>query len=279
MKIQRVLVVVTAIIGAFARALVTALGLASLSSPPIEAAPTDSDRGETRYLAFQVFTGSPDPHVPIGGEPVLGDPPSAATLDAFATDVAARIGTTGNSRTRLALIFGPISFDQTDAQVFDLIRSGFAIALAHDLAVGFHLDDSMFWGRRGDLLADPRNIEQLDWGGARSSGRRLDWGPVAGHAPPQMCFNSPAIESEVRRRGTEVIGRALKAGISRLHDAGRDDLFAGVIVGWETQIGRDFATGATLGYGAAGNRGLAPGASADTLDRARVDAVEHFISL
>ena len=189
------------------------------------------------------------------------------------------VGLTGNSERRLALIFGPVAFDQTDEQVASLMSSVFDIALARDVAVGFHLDDSMFWGRRRDLVADAKNLERSDWDGPLSTGRLLAWGPQPSRAPPQMCINSPAIEAEVRRRGALVIGAALRAGLERLRRVGREDLFAGVIVGWETQIGQDFESRRTLGYCALANRGLSRGASVEAMDQARVDAVEHFITI
>ena len=55
------------------------------------------------------------------------------------------------------------------------------LALETDVAVGFHLDDSMFWTRRKDLWSDPNNVEALDWDGTPSTGRRLDWAPEAGN--------------------------------------------------------------------------------------------------
>lgn len=265
----------------FARLILSVATLTAASCSPASTSSASSPvaNGETQYLAFQVFTGSPDPHVAFGGEPLLGEMPSSTELDGFARSLIARMDTTGRDGRRLALIFGPLSFDHTDEQVASLIGSGFDIALARDVAVGFHIDDSMFWGRRRDLLADPRNVERMDWDGPLSTGRRLAWGPRPSRAPPHMCINSAAIEAEVWRRGDEVIGAALHAGLERLRRAGREDLFAGVIVGWETQIGREFESGRVLGYCALANRGLRRGASREAMDQARVEALEHFISI
>jgi hypothetical protein len=102
-------------------------------------------------------------------------------------------------RRRLALIFGPILFDHSDEQAARRIDDAFDIALARDVAVGFHLDDSMFWHGGRDLVEDPRNVERADWDSPPSA-RRLDWGRFPRLAP-QTCLNSPAIEAEVRRRG------------------------------------------------------------------------------
>jgi len=237
---------------------------------------------EPQYLAFQVFTGSPNPNMAFGADPVLGEIPSKKTLSDFAADLIARIGTTRQSGEaairKLALIFGPLSFDHSDAQVQQLIATAFDIALEQDIAIGFHIDDSMFWGRRRDLLADPANIERAGWTDPPAYGRRLDWGPQPTHAPPPMCINSAAIEREVRSRAG-VIGNAIGAGLLKLRAAHHEDLFAAVTAGWETQIGRDFPGNRPLGFCALANRGVKPGASDAELYDARVAAVGDFISL
>jgi hypothetical protein len=71
----------------------------------------------------------------------------------------------------------------------------------------------------------------------------------------------------------------IQSGLEGLRRAGREDLFAGVIVGWETQIGHDFETKRPLGYCALANLGLQRGARPRAMDQARVEAVEHFISI
>ena len=154
----------------------------------------------------------------------------------------------------------------------------FDVAITQNVAVGFHLDDSIYWGGRRDLVSDARNVERSAFDGPLSTGRRLDWGPTPDKAPPQMCINARTIEAEVHRRGNDVIGKAIRTGLDRLARAKRSELFAGVIVGWETMIGND-VDGRTLGYCAAANRGIKPGDPVAAIDRARVDAVAHFITL
>ena len=132
---------------------------------------------DATYLAFQIFTGSADTKVAIGGQPVLGAMPPVKALDVMAGNIIARIGATGDARRKLALVFGPISFDHSDAQAAALVRSAFDIAVARNVAVGFHLDDSIFWRARHDLIDDARNAERSAFNGPSSTGRRLDWGP------------------------------------------------------------------------------------------------------
>ena len=63
----------------------------------------------------------------------------------------------------------------SDAEITKFIELAFDLALETDVAVGFHIDDSMFWARRKDLWSDPKNVEALDWDGTPCTGRRLDW--------------------------------------------------------------------------------------------------------
>jgi hypothetical protein len=235
---------------------------------------------ETRYLAFQCFTGAPDPAVPIGGSGThpLGALPSQRELTAFVQDLVHRVGSVGKGRTRLAVIFGPLAFDHTDAEAARFVETAFIVGLQQNVAVGFHLDDSMFWARRTDLWQNPANVEWLDWGGTPCTGRRIDWGPQPTKLPPQMCFNSPEVKDEVRRRARLVFGKAVAAGLSRLRRMGKADMFAGVIVGWEPQIGQDFTTGRYLGYHAMANRGFSAGHPPRDPDSERVSIVEEFIT-
>ena len=73
-----------------------------------------------------------------------------------------------------------------------------------------------------------------------------------------------------------LIGGEIAEGLKKLPAARRDDLFLGVIAGWETQIGRDFDTGKYLGYHALTNAGYnAKNASAD-IDVAHTKIIQEF---
>ena len=237
---------------------------------------------ETRYLAFQIFTYGPNPKIASMGEGAnaLAKFPDKATLRDFIDDIKRRIGTAGNPENRLAVMLGPLSFDHGDAEAAKFIELGFDLALETDVAVGFHIDDSMFWTRRKDLWSDPNNVEASDWDGTPSTGRRLDWQTAPGGkpdaAPPQMCFNSKVILREVEQRAT-LVGTAIQAGVNRLRQSKRPELFAGVIAGWETMIGQDFQTGKYLGYRALLNRGFTREHPPVDLDIEREKVVQEFI--
>jgi len=243
---------------------------------------TAAQNPETRYLAFQIFTYGPDPKIARMGESAgtIARFPEKAVLREYILDIKQRIGAIGGPQTRLAVMLGPLSFDHTDADVAWFIELGFQLALETDVAVGFHIDDSMFWKNRKDLWADPANVEALDWDGTPNTGRRLDWQTSPGAkpdiAPPQMCFNSKAIRSEVHRRST-LLGQTIQAGVERLRQLKKPELFAGVIAGWETMIGQDFATGKYLGYRALLNRGFTREHPPADMDLERENVVREFI--
>ena len=62
-----------------------------------------------------------------------------------------------------------------------------------------------------------------------------------------MCFNSPDIQAAVKERAS-LIGAAITKELDTLKTSGKAHLFAGIIAGWETQIGRDLETDRPLGY-------------------------------
>ncbi len=240
------------------------------------AGPKDVRPSETRYLTFQVMTGLPG---------YAGPPPRAGrfSLDrgqmkAFVGEIAHAIGTTGDARDKLAFAVGPLCFDMPDDETRQFIHEAFAVARENDVAVAFHIDDSMVWGRRKDLLSNPDNIETAGWDEKPNTGRRADWGPEPTRFPPQMCFNSPAIVNAVRARG-RLIGEQIRREVKILEVQGKKHLFAGVIAGWETQIGRDFETGRPLGFRGLAHRGFSASHPPKEIDRERTQIVHEFIRL
>ena len=123
---------------------------------------------------------------------------SKAQLEEFVHDVVKAIGMTGDARHKLGFAVGPLCFDMSDEETRQFIHDSFAVARENDVAVAFHIDDSMCWGQRKDLLSNPDNIETADWKQKPSTGRRADWGPKPTRFPPQMCFNSPDIQAAVK---------------------------------------------------------------------------------
>ncbi len=226
----------------------------------------------TQYLVFQLFTD-----VKLSSELGNNFPPLEATVKSTVEDIVRAAGTVGTAKNKLGFVVGPISFDQTDAQVRSRISESFTIALANNVAVGFHIDDSMFWGRLSKFNSI-ENIEWLDWNKTPNTGRRVDWSATPTKIKPQLCINSPAVVAEIKQRAA-LIGEEVKRGMATLQAAGKPELFAGVIAGWETQIGKDFETGKSLGYCALTNKGYSAARPPADIDQARVDITKEFIDL
>ena len=235
-----------------------------------------ADVVETKYLAFQVWPLQPGyPGIaPLPGRLSL----SKAQMEGFVRDVVKAIGTKGDARYQLAFAVGPFSFDVPDEETGQWIRDAFAVARDNEVAVAIHIDDSMSWGKRKDLLSNPENIEAADWKLKPSTGRRLDWGPKPEKFPPQMCYNSPEIQVAVKKRSA-IIGAQIKKELDALKKTGKSHLFAGVIAGSETQISRDFETNRPLGYRALKNRGFSESNPPKDADRERVQVVKEFMEL
>ncbi len=227
---------------------------------------------ETRYLAFQVFEGGPDPAIPFDRAMVYTPRDRIA---AVVHDIVTTIGVKGGARTKLALMLGPISFDHTDDEVRRIIDDGFAIAAAENIAVGFHIDDSMFWSKRTDLINDPDNVEWTDFSGSRSNGLLLTWA----NPPAKMCFNAPRIRAEVTRRARDVIGAAIASHVTALKAQGKESQFAGVIAGWETHMGQDVVTKNRVGFHALSNRGFGPNRPPTDVSAEIASIVGEFIGL
>ncbi len=193
---------------------------------------------EPQYLMFQIFTAGPG-FTTEAGKHEISRLPDPTFLDDETTKILALVGERGDDLHRLGIVVGPLALDHTDAQLRTLIERTFAIASKYKIAVGFHIDNSKFWVNRRDLWSNPANVEWLDWRGTPNTGLYLNWGQTWRLAP-QACLNSPAMLNEARRLSGEVIGPAIAEQVAKLRKTGNEALFAGVIVGWETSIGRDF---------------------------------------
>ncbi|MGH7320588.1 MAG: hypothetical protein ACRELA_13300 [Candidatus Rokuibacteriota bacterium] len=257
-------------------------GSPNVPSPTLRPAPPPPSpppllTGETRYLVFQIFTASPDPTRPLGAEsPFI--PPSKVTVAAVVQNIVDTVGTRGVRGARVGFAIGPLGFDHSDGDLRRLVREAFEIAVEKDVAVAFHVDDSMFWRTRKDLWSDVSNVEWTDWAGSPNRGRKLDWGGAQKLAP-QMCLNSKRVTAEVTRLAKDVIGSEIRAGVERLERLGKGELFAGVIAGWETHIGRDFDSGSVLGYCGLTNRGFSARTPPADPDAERQQVVREFIGV
>jgi hypothetical protein len=221
-----------------------------------------------QYLVFQLFTAGAG-FTTVPDRNALTKLPAKTNIDNAVKEIIGAIGERGDKNHVLGFAIGPLALDYTDDQLRRLIRDSFDIALANDVAIVFHIDDSKFWYNRHDLWRDKNNIEWIDWDRRANTGQYLNWGSPWKLAP-QVCFNSPTVVAEVKRIAGDIIGREIRLGMDRLRAKNREHLFGGVIVGWETALGRDL-TRKTLGYCALTNRGFSE--SEPPRDQAHKDAV------
>jgi len=205
--------------------------------------PAKQNSQEPKYLLFQIFT--------YDGSGIF---PPSGQLESTVDSIVSRIGASGDQQHKLGFCAGPLTFNHSDEQIVQLIDQSFQIARKRNVAVAFHIDDQMFWDKRLDLLSNKENVEWSDWKGKPNTARRLDWSANPSKAPPQMCLNSASIQAAIRTRA-KLIGREIGKHLNQLKSEGKDELFAGVIAGWETMIGKEFGSGKCLGYHALKNRG------------------------
>jgi hypothetical protein len=227
--------------------------------------------GQVQYLAFQLFTDV-DSNLQKQNYP-----PIQTEVKDTVDGIVKAIGTVGDANHKLGFIVGPIAFDLPDDRVRERIHDAFAVALEDNVAVGFHIDDSMFWGRLTQLNT-VQNIEWLDWNKTPNTGRRLDWSATPTKIMPQLCVNSPAVVAAVKERAA-LIGEEIERGLASLRAAGKEELFIGVGAGWETMIGDDADTGKHMGYCALTNKGYSAAHPPADIDQAIVDVTKDFIDL
>jgi len=250
-----------------------AIALVALANANVGCAQAMTD--DPQYLAFQIFTAGPGMTTEPGRQ-VFSRLPDPAFFDAQAKSILDAVGERGDALHRLGIVVGPLALDYSDAQLRKIVEWTFDVASKYKIAVGLHIDDSKFWMNRSDLWRDPANVEWLDWKRTPNTGQYLNWGQPWKLAP-QACFNSPAMIKEAQRITRDVIGPAIAAGIADLRRSGDEALFAGVIVGWETAIGRDFDTGRNLGYCALTNLGYSANSPPPDFDRALESVVQSWI--
>ncbi len=185
-----------------------------LSAPPWEEEP--------RYI---IFSGGPDRGVKLPEQ----------------------IGMKGDGKNRyLGFLDVIYTFDVED-DIEKRIRHSFATAREHDLAVMFLYDFHYFWKNRPDLWNwfdpdsagyDPENIMNVEWhnwDGPPNKVRYLNWG-VPWRLPPHLSFTSEKVRSEITRIVSEIIIPVTLEELENLKQEGKEDLFAGILVGSEPSM-------------------------------------------
>lgn len=252
------------------------IGLSGCSSddqntiPEYEIVPLDA---EMQYLAFQFFSTSTNE--PMGDYGTLLPLVPKSRLEDFMKTLQNKVGTEEHPRRKLSVMIGPLALDHSDEAITQAIAEAFDLALQYDIAVGFHLDDGMYWASREDLWSDAENIEWADWEGTPSQSRNVDW--IQKRLAPHMCFNSPNVLTAMESF-MDNIAEAINEGRATLKTENRGNLFAGVIVGWETSLDKEWSTEAQLGYHALKNRGYSESNPPADLDEERIKIVQEYLN-
>jgi len=160
-------------------------------------------------------------------------------------EFAAKLGTTGDgARRQLGFGVGIPVWSADERQIVREIKHGFDIAKRTNVAVHFNVDDHIGWDQRPDLwnwydpkkrgydIANKNNVEWYDWEGTANKRRYFSPDGIPSPAP-HMCYNSAAVQREIGRIISKVVGPALRSEIGELKTSNREYLFAGVTVGAE----------------------------------------------
>jgi hypothetical protein len=203
----------------------------------------------TQYLLFQIFVGAAEPP----GSGVYHRYLPKHELLRIARHVAETVRPLRRDPNRvLGFAVGPIAMDQGEDGARSVIRDAFDVALETDMAVALHLDDYMFWAQarwsNGRLLREAKGTaEWTDWSGTPAGALEIGWLPNVRLAP-QLCYESPEVKDFVAHWTRYVLGDEVKTQFDRLIRAGKGKLFAGVIVGWESNLAHGYCALSHLGY-------------------------------
>ncbi len=231
-----------------------------------------SGTSDVQYLAFQLFiTGNTEPK---GDYQSLRPFISQEQIEDFFEAVQSKVGDSRVSCRRTAVIIGPIALDFSDSEISSLIDLSFELANEYDIAVGFHIDDGMFWANRTDLWQDSENIEWIDWDKTPNTSRYVDW--VGTRLAPMMCFNAPAVKETVKDFMSN-IADSFKSNLDALNTADKEFLYAGTIIGWEPSLDKDRDTQMSSGYHALSNRGYNSSNLPEDIDQERVEILQEYV--
>ncbi len=227
---------------------------------------------DVQYLAFQVFvSGTTEP---AGDYQALNSFISNDKLEDFFKTVQAKTGNAELPCRKSAVIVGPLALDFSNTDIALLIGQSFSLAKKYNIAVGFHIDDGMYWANRKDLWQNPDNVEWIDWNGTPNTSRYVDW--VSAKLAPQMCFNAPGVKLAAKDFTTN-IAVTIKSNVDQLNAVNKAYLYAGTFVGWETSLDKDRDTQKSSGYHALSNKGFGSANLPADIDGERVKLLREYI--
>ena len=164
-----------------------------------------------------------------------------------AGELVKKIGLKGDGKTRFLGFGVPTPTYEVEKQLPEIIRNALTEAKKDDMAVMLHFDFHLHWKNRPDLWNwfhpdqpgynpdNKYNVEWHGWEGPPNKVRYLDHG-ILERVAPNMCFTSEKVRAEITRIVSTVIGPVLCEELGKLKTAGKEVLFAGVLVGLEPGI-------------------------------------------
>ncbi len=175
-----------------------------------------------------------------------------AVLDTSVSALVAKIGATGDGRTRklgFMLVLPPWILEVVfPGKIHTVIAQAAQVALAHNVAFHLTVETHYFWETRPDLWNffdpnergfNPANVANVEWASWSNRDafpfRFIDWGVPQRLGAPHMCYLSSAVQAEVARLGG-IVGTSTREALATLADAGHPELFSGITVGSEPSL-------------------------------------------
>jgi hypothetical protein len=220
-----------------------------------------------------------------------------------AGELLQQIGMKGDDKTRLLGLGLPNATFELGGLLPSRIRSAFAAAREHKMAVMVHFDFHLHWKHRPDLWNwfDPAkpgynpdnkyNVEWHGWDGPPNKTSYLNHGELE-RMPPSSCLTSKKVRAEITRIVSKVIAPVLREEVAKLKAEGKERLFAGVLVGLEPSIDNysnpapeqakmmkeDGVTPGPLGYRALLDRGFSADKPPQDFHKALADIVQETVA-
>lgn len=211
------------------------------TTEPVETFNAATSTSESaQYLVFGIPVDIYSPSADVRGD-----------LDEKVTTLINRFGTTGDSTHRLGfMIVMPAWFSDPriggdQAHIEKIIKEAFAVAKDKNVAFNFTIYSLTRWPGEMWNWYDPKqpgynpdnkkNVEWTDWEGTPTKARySMQEGEV--RMAPVMCYNSPAVLSEISYIVSKILGPAVLRGMADLKSVGKEDLFAGITLTEELSL-------------------------------------------
>ncbi len=155
------------------------------------------------------------------------------------------IGKRGNGAVQLGISDVIYALNTDDAEIQSCLDDFFNSAEQYNIPFMLHIDTERFWDSRPDLWNwfdpaasgyNPANIDNVEWSGWNKGTKEsfINWGyPIK--LPPKPCYESPVIKRVIENKFS-IISDKISKWRKKLADEGKEYLFLGVNLGWETGI-------------------------------------------